>query len=187
MCQISLMRVWLILLLLHLGVWAASAQIDERKLIDRVTEPDKEKINTSFNTEFYGGEKFEQGNQAAVVRDFQYENRVNSKSFQTRDYLASTYWTGDFQFETKSVVDTKGNPVEKNSGQYSTREFATDQANEAKKTRTVREYGEADKEFRGQESPRMDKAIDPADQSTGWRGNLDVMTMDDIRDLLNKN
>lgn len=180
------MRCWLIFSLLLAGVGGALAQMDERKLIDRVTDPDREKVNTSFDVEFYGGQKFEQGKQAAVVEDFQYENRVNSKAFQVKDFAATSYWAGDFQFNTKNTVNLKGKPV-KDGDKYATREFATEEVAEAGKKGRVKEFGEAGKVFRGKEADRMDKAIDPADQSTGWRGNMDVMSTDDIRDLLNKN
>lgn len=166
---------------------SAQAQEQERKLIDRVLKPDMELENTSFDVPFYGGAKFEQGKEAAVVQEFRFEDRVNSKSFQTRDFVSSSYWAGDFKFDAKSAVNGKSKASE-TAGTYDARSFAVEEAREAGKVNEVRAYGESTKEFRGKESRRMDKVIDPADQTTGgWRGNLDVMSVDDVRDLLNKN
>ncbi len=176
----------LLTVFLTLGITLpVSAQEQERKLIDRVLKPDTELANTTFDVPFYGGDKFGQGEEAAVVREFQFEDRVNSKSFQTRDFVSSSYWAGDFKFNAKDAVNGKGKASE-TAGQYDTRAFATEEANEASRTNTVREYGEAGKKFAGKEAKRLEKVIDPSDSAPGWKGNMDVMTVDDIRDLLNK-
>lgn len=173
----------LILLMLGGGV-CAHAQEQERKLIDRILKPDTELENKSFDSTFYGGEKFEQGTESAVVKSYNYENRVNAKGFQTRDFAASPYWAGDFKFDTRKAND--GRRAREESGQYSTRDFAVQAARDAGKDAETRTYGEAGKDFRGKEADRMTRVIEPGKEPAGWKGDLKPMTLDDIRDLLNK-
>lgn len=172
------------LLLLLCGLVSARAQEQERKLIDRILKPNTELENRSFEATFYGGEKFQQNPAAAAVKSFQFEDRVNAKTFQTREFAASPYWAGDFKFQTKPAAD--GRRAREAQGEFATRDFEVTEAREAGKTSEVREYAESQREFRGKEAERLKKSIEPGQEPAGWKGDLKPMTLDDIRDLLNR-
>jgi len=109
--------------------------------------------------------------------------------FRAKDYLTGayggqkSYWKGDFQFETKKAPArpareagkahvTKAVPVNAYAGQK--------QAGDAVRNAPTRDY-------RGPEADAMKRHYSSEQASgLGWRGNLQELNIDEIRELLNK-
>ena len=61
------------------------------------------------------------------------------------------------------------------------------EAYDANKTNEVRAYAKGDRPYLGKESEKFKQHLDPSKLPKGYGGDLRVMTIDDIRELLNKN
>lgn len=154
---------------------SARAQEQEKKLTQRLMNPDMTLQFTPENKTFGGGKGYtdpKRGN--AVVKDFYFTQRFSPKGFETKKFRSKSFWKGDFKFDTKpanvktsrdagKVFETKNAEVKdaRESGKkYGTSTFA--------ETRAHIERGKAQ------------GAID-AEQNKGPK------TIDDVRELLNKN
>ena len=166
----------LILLLATCGV--LHAQVQERKLVDRLLKPDmtlgNPMQNKAFNGASGGGLDVSKD---ANVKEFYFIQKFTPKTFDTKQFEVKNYWQGDFQFATKSATvktdftadktfETKGAPVKeareagKSYQTATTRAYATRVAPELAKT----SQNHLDEVYKGKTE----------------------MNIDEVRDLLNK-
>jgi hypothetical protein len=135
----------------------------------------------------------------AQTKSFWGSKKAATGSYRTSDFYGSkAAWAGDMKFNTKQAT----------TGSYATRNASvktaqTNTAWDASKTAAVRGLPDGNREYRGPESKKLRDPVDPA-SVTDWRkgggetvvntgssvekySTMKQLTIDDIRDLLNKN
>lgn len=167
-------RVIVLVLLCSLGA-VASAQDQERKLLDRLMRPNMNLSNPVQNKSFYGGKEFQSGSKNSQLKEFRYIDRTRTKQFRTRSFASTPFWGGDARYAT-TKANTGGTP--RDAGKtYGTRNAETKDAFESGKGAPVRDYADQ-KPFagRGTAQGTLDKEHEKGPK-----------TMDEVRELLNKN
>ena len=165
---------------------AAGAQEQERKLMDRIDNPDMNRAfelqkATSFGTNSFGTTG------TAHVKEFYYPKKFNSKDFLTGSYGGSKQcWMGDFKYAL-NAFDTKS--LSESGKRFGTKAVATQGANDSTKGYGVKEFGTQTAHFRGKSQDKFDKQGPTALAGpVGYEGTLaPLKSIDDVRDLLNKN
>ena len=127
---------------------------------------------------------------SATVKDF-----YLPKNFQSKDYLTGSYkgnkgfWMGDFKYSTKTV-DTSGRIIPNATTKYSTKDMPVKADRDASKKYTTRSFSTKESKFRGTAQDRLTKdgaAALAGSHPVGWQGNMGEMSLEQVRDLLNKN
>jgi hypothetical protein len=160
------------------------AQEQDRKLYDRITKPNMEQ---SFNLQnAAGGSSKSFGTKSANSKGFYFQQKANTGTFRSKEYTGTkTAWMGDFQFGTKTA----------RTKDYATKPAATKaapvkDARESGKGAPTKEYVDQQKEFtrRGRSQDRLDAegGVPKDGKPVGWDGNMKPMTIDEVRELLNK-
>jgi len=155
----------------------ARAQDQETKLVNRILRPNMELGNSAQNKTFaFSGNKSFQSSGSAYVKDFYFTERFSSHDFVTKNFQTKNYRAGDFKTDSFSQATKTNSAVEKN---YATKAVEVKNARENGKDYTAgsREYASA-REFldRGKSQKKLDQ-----------ENNKGPKTIDDVRDLLNKN
>lgn len=151
----------------------------ERSLYERIMKPDKDKTFDPSTEANIGGRTF----QSKSARTKSYSTRgFFAGLFRTKEYSTKNAWDGDMKFTTKEA-NTKG--------RYDTRAAdvktaPTKDARESGKTAATRPLWDGQRQYLGPESKKLDQAVDP-NKRIEWRGDLKPMTIEDVRELLNKN
>jgi hypothetical protein len=171
-----------------LFVTGAQAQEQERGFKERVLgEPDRSREFTRWNAKFYSG----RGNyeaDAARVKKFDFTQKVRPKEYATKDYLGTKgAWGGDFIYET-GTANTEGKyRVPNKETKYKTEEVKSEKARESEKSAETSSVRDATREYLGSETDKMKSSLnDGSSRSAGWQGKLEVLSIDDVRELLNK-
>jgi len=132
------------------------------------------------------------GTKAAKVNEFQFVDRVRTKGFGTRDYATKGAWMGDLKFGTKEAR-TKESWFAKKSAR--TKTFDTKEARDASKTAATRALPGGDRPFlvQGRRQADLDSTgrdkipFGTTDMGQAWSGDLQPLTIKDVKNLLNKN
>ena len=149
-----------------------------------------------------GGRTYDTGN--ARVKEFYYDQKAHPGSYGTRDFYGSKKnWSGDLQYAARDA-NTQGKYAIPNAAKAAdTKTATTKEAWDAGKTAATRGLRDGQREFLGPESAKLRTPIDPASQGD-WRSagresvvnsatsvekfsTLKQLTIEDIRELLNKN
>lgn len=172
----------------------AVAQQQERTLLERIENPDQTlEFDVTKASSFSG--RSARSRAAAQSKGFQFDQKVQPKSFDTRAFNSSkTAWQGDFKFATKEA-NTKGRyQIRDGDKKAETKEAAVKTARESEKTMATRELHDGKRPFlnRGRSQDEINAAGTEAPTLDGkfknkWQGDLKQLTIDDIRELLNKN
>ena len=191
---LSPVRFLLPIVLLICGVAAGRAQQQERKLLDRIMQPDTTLEFDLRKSSAIGSRAYAAG--SARVKEFHYTQKAEPKTFRTREFHGTkTAWMGDFKFSTKEA-NSRGKYEIPNAGKSAeTKSMRVKQASESDKTMATRALPDGNREYRGSLiRPRSQDRLTQqgpgaqADRTIGWQGgNLKPMTIDDVRELLNKN
>ena len=139
----------------------------------------------------------------ARVKDFYYEQKARPGAYGTRDFYGSkAAAAADKDFATRNA-STQGRYAIPNAGKTAgTKTAPIKEAWDAGKTAATRDLHDGDREYRGPERAKLGQSIDPTKMGD-WRnggesvvhtGNsvekfstLKPLTVEDIRELLNKN
>ena len=181
------MRFALKLLFLFLLASPLMAQDQEQKMMDRLR---KENTPREFNPGSHGVGGLKSYNSgAARTKDF-YAGQKSSpgnKNFSTKDFAGSSKgaWKGDFKYATTAAKLDDKRKIPNADKKAPTKTAATKDATERNKTSATRAAPGVLRPFLGPESKKLTTAI-YQEKQYGWKGNLDKMSIDDIRDLLNK-
>lgn len=178
------------LLVLATLATSAFAQEQERKLADRITKPNQ---NLTFDTRqgSTSSKGFTPGK--ARVKEFGFAQGFrtkdfNSKAFRSKTFTSKGAWMGDMKFNTKAGNTSGKYQIPNVDKQAGNKTAGVKEAYDANKGADVRNYAKGDRPYLGREADKIKKAIDPANQPAGWQGNeLRVLSIDDIREMLNKN
>ena len=121
-----------------------------------------------------------------------------SRGFRTKDFNAKTYrsknfnahgaWMGDMKFTTKAANTSGKYKIPGLDKQPGNKQARVKEAHDANKDASTRAFAKGDRPYLGKEAEKIKKGIDPNNQPAGWQGNeLRVLSIDDIREMLNKN
>ena len=188
------MRLLLPILFLVCAVVQAFAQQQERKLYDRIMKPDETLEFDLRKSSTIGSRSYAAG--SVRVKDFYFTQKTEPKSFRTREFHGTkSAWMGDFKFSTKEANSSGKYEIPNVGKAAETRTMRVKEARESGRTMATRELPEANREYRGslirpRSQDRLTKQgpAAQADRTIGWQGgNLQPLTIDDVRDLLNKN
>ena len=154
---------------------AACAQVQEKKLSERIMNPDMTLEYSPQSKSFGGGKGYQdpkRGN--AIVKDFYFTEKYSPKGFATKDFRSKNFSMGDFKFDTK----TANVKTSRDAGKaYETKSATVKDARESGKTYGTSTFAQTREHIeRGKAQGSLD-----AEQKKGPK------TIDDVRELLNKN
>ncbi len=133
------------------------------------------------------GNRSADSDKAARTGEFRFTERFRTKEFASKEFGAKSAWLGKLNFATKEAP-TKG--AREAGKTASTKSYDTEAAREAGKTAALPIVPDGERKFLGKESDRMKRGINPEDQAkfeNTWRGELQPLTVEDVKKLLNKN
>ena len=179
-----------ILLFLLLCCTGAQAQVQEKKLSERLnlTEAEILKMKYDVRNSTFGDRGV--STREANTKEFGGAHEFGSKSFLSKSFGGTkSSWFSNVFFKSKDA-SAKGKYEIPNAGTaYGTRDAATKQARESSKEMGTLAFlpGETKylKRDRFDASPRT--APDNGGKPLGYQGKLGQMSIDDIREILNKN
>jgi hypothetical protein len=123
----------------------------------------------------------------ANVGTFQYDNHLRMNSFLTKNYYGANYWAGNAQYQTATADAQKKSFW--NITRFFTKSADVKTSTDAKKGYATQNFGTRPYLERGPSQDRFDKEGAKAltqGKEVGWQGHLGQMSIDDVRDLLNK-
>ena len=164
------------------------AQDQERKLEQRILKPDMSK---PFNLEKapFGGKRAYQGS-SANVKEFYAPQRYGPREYQAKDFTGSKgSWFGNAKFNTESAAPKGKFEIPNATRKADTKTLAVDDARESSKTMKTSKYATGEITWRGRSQDKLDSEKGgPGDSKPlGYSGDFKVMSIDDVRELLNKN
>jgi len=162
---------------------SVSAQESDARM-SKILNPD---LNASANLSgksFYGGKSF--NTQPAYSKPFYLSKLFSPKKFDAQSYQAGRYWTGQYYQGNGKDLATGRSSIPNAARKVALKDAAVRKDREADKKQPIREFGRGTRSYEGQEKEKMDQAIDPNKPLPGWSGETKVMTMEQLRDLLNK-
>ena len=170
------MRWILLFLCLTSFAFPAWAQVQERKLVDRLLEPDMSLANSAQNKKFVavGGTSVDK---KFVANSFSTGNEATSKSFGgTKGFFSRIFGTEKFT-RAEAAANTKTHA----DAAYASSQFATHESSlvrgssDSAKQASVREYADQ-RQFHGKGTRQ--EILSQQDKP---------MTIDEVRELLNRN
>ncbi|HEX4083766.1 MAG TPA: hypothetical protein VHY22_02555 [Chthoniobacteraceae bacterium] len=169
----------LLLALLLLIPGLVHAQLQESQLAERLLQPDRTLGNSNQDKTYYGGGTGLDFSKTANVKQFDFVQKFSPKSFETKAFTAKNFWMGSFKFSTKTAsvkTDAQAHQT------FATKAAAIKQASEANKSFTTDKGSysirDADVTARGKTSQEHLDEL--------YKGSSKNMTIDEVRDLLNK-
>ncbi len=163
----------------------------QEKRIDQIFNPYAH-LTKEYNLEkstFHGGRGFAM--KGASVKEFQFDQKVSPKQFNTAAYAGTkSSWMGNFKFSANSAKTTGKYEIPNADKAAPVKEHAVKGYVDSDKKMAVRDYaGQRPYLRRGASQDLIDKNPEKAAQggTVGWNGTMKPMTIDDVRELLNKN
>jgi hypothetical protein len=162
------------------------AQEQEKTLEQRLLgKPDLGKVFDSRQGSTFGSQSFATG--TARVKNFYFTQKFAPKDYDTRAYGGTkSSWLGNFKFSTREAGTTGQYEIPNAAKKADTKTVPVSDARENSKTMSTTAYAKRDRPYLGPEANRVHRTV-PANGQLGWSGDLRPMTIDDVRELLNKN
>lgn len=156
--------------------------------MDRIDRPN---MNMTFNpqgTGFTGAKSFS-GGKDARMKSFYSPAKFRAKDYMTGSYSGQGPWKGDFTYDTKNA-NTEGRGWAKRSvREHATKDAAVKESRDANRNYSTRQHASANRTsgFRGKSQDKIDiHGPQGALSIPGDTGFRELRTIDDIRNLLNK-
>ena len=133
------------------------------------------------------GNRASEAGKAANTGAFRFTERFRTKEFASKEFGAKSAWLGKLNFATKEAPTKQAREAGKTAASKS---YDTETAREAGKTAALPIVPDGERKFLGKEADRMKRGINPEDQAkfeNTWRGELQPLTVEDVKKLLNKN
>ncbi len=160
---------------------------------DAASERGAEVIVPDYTKEFnpsvarFGNRSSDEG-KSAQTGTFRFTEKFRTKEFASKEFGAKSAWLEKLSFATKDAPSTR---EAREAGKTATsKAYATVEAREAGKIAAIPNVPDGERKFLGKEADRMKRGIDPAEQGkfeNSWNGNLEPMTIEQVKKLLNKN
>ncbi len=172
---------------------ALHAQEQERKLLDRILAPDLSLDYTANRKEFSKESRVNQSfrsDRQTILKTF------NAKDFKSKEFNAKTFrgdkahWQGETTFDAKDARVDQTESLRRSVKEYGTKDVPVKTAYDAEKSEAVKEYaaGQRKSGYRGKSQDKIDlygpQALDTIVTESSF---TELKTIDDIRNLLNKN
>jgi hypothetical protein len=189
--------------IIAVGIFSAVEQLSfGQSLEQRLIKPDKEKVFNLEQLTPFGRSKSEFQARGANTNSFYFQQKFQPKGYQTESFETKSSRYTDFKFATKDArtksFETKSAPV---------KTAPVKDAREGSKTAATSEFSEANRTsgFKGRNQALFDKegpaaqakigpgfggsrfSIPGGPESASWAGDLKQLTVEDIREILNKN
>jgi hypothetical protein len=136
----------------------------------------------------FGRSKSEFTAHGAQTSSFYIHQKYTPKGYDTNGFRTKTAWDSDFKFSTKAA---RTKTYETKEAAAASKTAAVKDAREGSKTAATREFYEANRKtsFTGRNQALFDKEGPAAQAKVGasWSGNLKQLTVEDVREILNKN
>lgn len=163
------------------GAFLASAFAEDRKLMDRINNPDMERVFDASTMTYGAGSTFatkEFQTGKAYIKEFHFVDRVRTKEFATKasQFAEQTATAQGQQFTTREVAENLRNAHRSSDQSYATSTFETRESRDATKVVPTEAYATRDYEGQGTRQRELDA-------QTKAKGNL---TIDEVREILNK-
>jgi len=166
----------LVLFLLLASCGVLHAQDQERKMLDRILQPNMTLGNPMQSKAYYGGSSGVSLTKDANVKDFYFIQKFSSKDFDSKQYEAKNFWSGNFQFATKAAnVKTDENAQKV----FASKALPVKDARESGKG-----YAADSRTYATRESPERGKTSQ--NHLEEMNKGKEQMNIDQVRDLLNK-
>jgi uncharacterized protein YceK len=161
-----------------------------RERVAQVLVPDKEKEFDPAAARF--GKPAQFHGKPQKTNEFLFVNRTRTKDFQTNSFATKGAWMGDAKFETKEAP-TKESWFSRMTAR--TKGYDTKDAREAGKSVPVRALPGGDRAYvaQGRRQAELDATgkdkipFGTTDMGPSWSGELKPLTIQDVKNLLNKN
>lgn len=124
---------------------------------------------------------------SARTGEFRFTERFRTKEYAAKDFGTKSAWLEKLSFGTKTAATKEAREAGKTARSKS---YETTEAREAGKSAAIPNVMDGERKFLGKEADRMKRGIRPEDQAkfeSAWQGNLEPLTVDDVKKLLNKN
>jgi hypothetical protein len=143
-------------------------------------------LQNDFHKSFEGG-KTADISKTFNAKAFLFDEHSFDKTFSTSEFAgAKKSAIGDRLFETKSATETTQKVIPNLDTKFATKKAEVKENSDSHKNFASKENDEAHRDYLGPESKKMHMKIDQ-NQDVGWQGKFDVMTVEQVRELLNKN
>ncbi len=173
-------------------IFAASpafAQQQERSLLERIEKPDMTLSFGAQKTEFHGAKDFS-GGKGARVKSFYSPAKFRAKDYMTGSYADRTGpWRGDFTYNTKSANTDGRGWTQRAVREHRTKDVAVKDSRDANRNYRTAEHSSANRSsgFKGKSQDKIDiygpQSVLSIPSDSGFQ---ELRTIDDIRNLLNK-
>ncbi len=177
------------LCLLFCAAFAAQAQVQDIGL--RLQTRNVNLAPTLFQNKTFLAVSPYGGTHAANVGTFYFIDHVRTKEFSTHPlYGVNKYWAGDFKYDAKTADLNSRNVIPNASKAFETKTSETKTARESDKESATRAYDTSTFKKRGASQDRLDREGPDAFKGPvplGLQGDMHQLTIDEVRDLLNKN
>jgi hypothetical protein len=150
-----------------------------------VIVPDETKTFNPAAARF--GNRASLADKSAQTGEFRFMNRFRTKEYAAKGFDTKGAWIEKLNFETKSASTKEAREAGKVAA---TKDYGTSEAREAGKVAAIPIVPDGERQFLGREADRMKRGINPQDQAkfeSAWSGNLEPLTIEDVKKLLNKN
>jgi hypothetical protein len=124
---------------------------------------------------------------AARTGEYRFTERFRTKEYAAKDFGTKSASLEKLNFGTKTAATKEAREAGKTARSKS---YETSEAREAGKSAAIPNVIDGERKFLGKEADRMKRGIRPEDQAkfeAAWQGNLEPMTVEDVKKLLNKN
>lgn len=167
-----------VLFLLLLAVCPLARAQETEARIQKILNPDKNSASNLQGKAYYGGKSFQDAGTAPVMKSFYISQRYSAKAYSPMAYSnVSSFWAGNTKFGT-AKANTKGLYEIPNAGKKAdTKTMEVKTASDSGKSYAANTY--ETQPFRG--TGKSQKILDQQN------ADRKAMSIDEVRDLLNKN
>jgi len=168
-----------------MGAAPAGADGDQEKRISKILHPDRSLAYYSGEHKLGGMKAF--GTDAAKSKEFNVSQKFHPSGYASEKGFKGTKsdWKGDAKFSTTAARTEGKHGILDADKKADSKTAPTKDASEGAKKARTREDRYAKREFLGPESKKLHENT-PISKANSWKGDLQPMTIDEVRDLLNK-
>ncbi len=156
---------------------------ESHKLESRIMQPDMTKEFHLEQLSPFGRSGAAFRTKGAQTQNFQFQQKFQPKGFvEKKEFRSKGWWGSGFRFSTKAA-QTKAYETKA----AETKTAAVKEAPGTGKTATVKDLSDGNRPFRGPESSKLNKPLDPTNLPKISSEMRELKTIEDVKELLNKN
>lgn len=124
---------------------------------------------------------------AARSDTFYLHQKFSPKAYDARAFETKGWWAGNFKFSTKDAAAKGRYEIPNATKTTDTKTAAVKDARESGKTMSVRDLPDGSRPYLGREAEKMKKPLDPNNIPKITNEMHELKTIEDVKNLLNKN